>query len=178
MKVCSEDGCDQPVLARGLCSRHYQRWRRGPAKEDVKPGRKPKHSKETREKHGGSPKYLVRMDLQLYEWCQKHGGVGWIRRCLEHIFTNWNDPDFSDTREVLLSEDEPQHFSFEVLAERFGVTRQSLDDWVRARHIPGRRAGQGWKVGWRELEAFETETLPDLRNSIRREAPARNPKWK
>lgn len=25
--TCSEEGCDRPVLARGLCSRDYQRWR-------------------------------------------------------------------------------------------------------------------------------------------------------
>lgn len=26
--VCSLDGCDRPLLARGLCSTHYERWRR------------------------------------------------------------------------------------------------------------------------------------------------------
>ena len=27
-KVCSEPGCDRPLKARGMCSRHYSRWRR------------------------------------------------------------------------------------------------------------------------------------------------------
>lgn len=27
-KLCSLDGCDRPVLARGYCSTHYDRWRR------------------------------------------------------------------------------------------------------------------------------------------------------
>lgn len=26
MKTCSIDGCGRPVLARGWCSKHYQRW--------------------------------------------------------------------------------------------------------------------------------------------------------
>lgn len=25
--VCSEPGCNRPVEARGLCARHYNRWR-------------------------------------------------------------------------------------------------------------------------------------------------------
>lgn len=29
MKTCSVDGCDQAVVAHGLCSRHYMRQRRG-----------------------------------------------------------------------------------------------------------------------------------------------------
>jgi len=26
-RVCSHSGCNRPVVARGLCSMHYQRWR-------------------------------------------------------------------------------------------------------------------------------------------------------
>lgn len=29
MKVCSVEGCTQPVNARGWCSTHYSRWRKG-----------------------------------------------------------------------------------------------------------------------------------------------------
>jgi len=27
VRICAEDGCSRPVVARGLCSMHYQRWR-------------------------------------------------------------------------------------------------------------------------------------------------------
>ncbi len=40
--TCSEEGCDRPVLARGLCSRDYQRWRaRRPADWHEPPREKP-----------------------------------------------------------------------------------------------------------------------------------------
>jgi hypothetical protein len=29
MKTCEVPGCHQPHIARGLCSTHYARWRRG-----------------------------------------------------------------------------------------------------------------------------------------------------
>ncbi len=33
VRICSEDGCSRPVVARGLCSMHYQRWRAEQAEE-------------------------------------------------------------------------------------------------------------------------------------------------
>ncbi len=33
VRICAEEGCSRPVVARGLCSMHYQRWRAEQAEE-------------------------------------------------------------------------------------------------------------------------------------------------
>ena len=38
-RICSTEGCTRPVVARGLCSMHYQRWR---ADQAAKKGKKAK----------------------------------------------------------------------------------------------------------------------------------------
>lgn len=37
MKICGVDECDQPHVAKGLCSKHYQRWRKYGSTDDPWP---------------------------------------------------------------------------------------------------------------------------------------------
>jgi len=38
-RICSVEGCTRPVVARGLCSMHYQRWRAEQAAKAAKKSR-------------------------------------------------------------------------------------------------------------------------------------------
>lgn len=48
MATCSEDDCDRPVLARGMCGKHYQKWDR-----EQHPGRARTYQDQYNERHPG-----------------------------------------------------------------------------------------------------------------------------
>jgi len=95
MKTCSEPGCDGAVVARGMCSRHYQRVRRGSTRD--KPGPPPRYPEGQRAKDGGAPTLGVRLEPELFSWVRQQGGVPFVRRILlqlrqlstEAAFARW-----------------------------------------------------------------------------------------
>lgn len=52
MKLCTIDDCERPGIARGWCSKHYERWRRtgdpGDADEPARPAPPPEFSPRTK----------------------------------------------------------------------------------------------------------------------------------
>lgn len=81
MKFCQHEGCGRPVVAKGLCSQHYQASRRVPSGE--KRGPKPRYSEDVRQKYGGAPHVTVRLEPELLQLVQEHGGSPWIRGLIE-----------------------------------------------------------------------------------------------
>lgn len=92
MKTCSEPGCEGKVVAKGLCSRHYQRLRRGSTQEG--PGRPRVYDEEFSEKYGGAPVVAVRLEPDLWEWTQQHGGGLWLRHVLAELRQLSKDESF------------------------------------------------------------------------------------
>ena len=93
-KQCSEPGCGKKVVARGLCSQHYQQLRRaeGPVKGDV--GRPREYPKELSDKHQGAPRLSVRLEPELLEWVRDQGGSTWLRHLAHELRELTDDPDF------------------------------------------------------------------------------------
>jgi hypothetical protein len=82
MKICSWPGCDREVLARDLCSRHYQRQfrKKGPPTSS-KPGPAPKYP-DVVKNYAGAPVVTIRLEPEVWRWVMEHGGARWVRELL------------------------------------------------------------------------------------------------
>ncbi|MBI3927368.1 MAG: hypothetical protein HY319_17655 [Armatimonadetes bacterium] len=110
------------------------------------------------------------MDLQLYEWIESMGGAAWVRRGLEYMHAHWDDPAFAKFRAGIQDTRESEYFGMDFLAERFGISTEMLEAWIEDGLMPGRRAGEGWKVDRGTLEQFEEKEAPRLRPNAARSA--------
>ena len=83
-KKCSVEGCDGPVMAKGLCSTHYQRQRRE-GLHHGQVGRPREYPSEISDKHHGAPKLTVRLEPELSEWVRGQGGGAWLRHVAREL---------------------------------------------------------------------------------------------
>jgi excisionase family DNA binding protein len=66
---------------------------------------------------------------------------------------------------------EERLFSPEEVAERLGMSRYTIGEWLRSGRLKGRRIGRFWRVKESDLQAF-IDSPPPLEASARRpEAP-------
>lgn len=93
-KKCSEAGCDSPVVARGLCAKHYQRLRRGMDKQPGQVGRPRTYPEEVGAKYQGAPILSVRLEPELRDWVKEQGGATWMRQAARNLRLLSEDPDF------------------------------------------------------------------------------------
>jgi hypothetical protein len=105
-KKCSESGCEREVLARGLCSKHYQRARR--SEQPARPvGRPRQYPKELAEKYQGAPTISVRLAPELLDWVKGQGGATWLRHATRELRELAEEPRFAEWWERLsLSDDD------------------------------------------------------------------------
>ena len=104
--MCDEPGCEEKALAQGLCSRHYQRKRRGSTRD--KPGPAPKYPEEMRIKYQGAPIVQVRLEPALWNWVQEQGGSSWLRHAVEQLRTMATTPDLLCSWEQFKREKTPE----------------------------------------------------------------------
>lgn len=64
---------------------------------------------------------------------------------------------------------EERWFSVDEVAERLGMSRYTVSDWMKAGRLKGVKIGKYWRVNERDLEAF-LQNPPPLQ---RRAAPRR-----
>lgn len=62
---------------------------------------------------------------------------------------------------------EARWFSVDEVAERLGMSRYTISDWIKAGRLKGVKIGKYWRVSERDLEAF----LQNPRPLQRRPAP-------
>lgn len=95
-KKCSVDGCENKVTAKGMCSKHYQRYRRGNPSKMGKAGRPRQYPRELSVKYQGAPTMSVRMEPELLDWVKSRGGSTWMRLVAGELRELTDDPDFQE----------------------------------------------------------------------------------
>jgi excisionase family DNA binding protein len=60
---------------------------------------------------------------------------------------------------------EERLFSIEEVAERLGMSRYTIAEWLRSGRLKGRRIGRFWRVKENDLEAFIDNPPPCSRAS-------------
>ena len=91
---CSEEGCENKAVSRGMCSKHYQRWRRTAEAVTGEVGRPRKYAKEIGEKHQGAPRITVRLEPHLLDWVKEHGGASFLRHVTGQLYDLSENEDF------------------------------------------------------------------------------------
>jgi excisionase family DNA binding protein len=66
---------------------------------------------------------------------------------------------------------EERLFSVEETAERLGVSKYTIADWIKAGRLKGTKIGKFWRVKASDLEAFLANPPPLERRRPRRPAP-------
>lgn len=82
------------MVARGLCSKHYQRLRRQEGQSPGNVGRPRKYPEEVVDKWGGAPRLSVRLDPEVMEWAKEQGGGAWLRHATSELMTLSDEPEF------------------------------------------------------------------------------------
>jgi hypothetical protein len=100
-KVCSIDGCENKVTAKGFCSKHYQQHRRENPDSVGSVGRPRQYPKELSAKYQGAPTMSVRLDPDLLEWVKAQGGSTWMRFVAGELRELAEDPEFEKWKERL-----------------------------------------------------------------------------
>lgn len=98
---CSEEGCKNKAVARGMCSKHYQRWRRTDEAETGQVGRPRQYAKEIGEKHQGAPRITVRLKPELMEWVKSQGGATFLRHVTGQLYELKDNEKFQEWWEQL-----------------------------------------------------------------------------
>ena len=93
---CSEEGCNNEAVARGMCSKHYQKWRRTDEATTGQVGRPRKYAKEIGEKHQGAPRITVRLEPELMEWVREQGGATFLRHVAGQLYELKNEENFQE----------------------------------------------------------------------------------
>lgn len=70
-------------MARGLCSRHYQRVRRGSTRHS--PGPAPRYPRTEGKAYPGAPTITIRLEPDLLSWVRSQGGAAWVRHVLRQL---------------------------------------------------------------------------------------------
>lgn len=83
-------------MSRGLCSKHYQRWRRSGEAEIGSVGRPRKYPKEIGDKNKGAPKITVRLDPHILEWVKAEGGAGFLRHVAGQLYELRDEETFQE----------------------------------------------------------------------------------
>jgi excisionase family DNA binding protein len=66
---------------------------------------------------------------------------------------------------------EERLFSVEDTAERLGVSKYTISDWIKAGRLKGTKIGKFWRVKESDLQAFLASPPPLERRRPRRPAP-------
>lgn len=132
-------------MARGLCSKHYQRWRRGSKGQG--PGRPRQYAKELTDHYGGAPLVAVRMDPELWRWTQEHGGSVWVRHLLKTLRELSSLKGFSDYWDQLVLEEALQ-FAYLDREEHDQLREHGGED------LPGEWVGNLWRIPKEELHRW------------------------
>ncbi len=98
-KICSIEGCENKVAAKGMCSKHYQRDRRKDTPSTGKVGRPRQYPKELTDKFQGAPMMSVRMRPELLAWVKERGGATWVRYVAGELKELAEDPAFKEWQE-------------------------------------------------------------------------------
>lgn len=93
---CSEEGCEKKAVSRGMCSMHYQRWRRTDEATTGQVGRPRKYAKEIGEKHQGAPRITVRLEPHLLDWVKEQGGASFLRHVTGQLYELAGDENFRE----------------------------------------------------------------------------------
>jgi hypothetical protein len=124
-RLCSVEGCDRPINARGLCAGHYTRWYlHGDTRADI-------------------PLKVRRADCSIEGCEEKHLGLGYCRRHYV-AFKRYGDPLADHRRRHVV--EHGTYNEYQNYGCRCARCKKAASDYQRARSVVPCRGGCGRNV--------------------------------